>query len=255
MDHNAVGLSTPMTGMGLDVCDFNEDRVPDLVMPEWNGLHLRESSSLGFWLESSNAYGLFNNLDIGQMVGWGVQVGDLDNDTDLDVAVNYGDLDAETYNAPDFEPDGVYLQGALRQFEDHAGGWGMNDNGDSRGLIAADLNDDGYLDLVKRDTSGPTVVYRSACGDAAWLRVRLHDAPPNTHAIGATVRVFFGEERRHMSWIRAGGVSHASGGPPEAHFGLGDTETVRRVQVTWPDGVVSNLFDVPTRQILDITRP
>ncbi|NCG20607.1 MAG: hypothetical protein GWP91_16480, partial [Rhodobacterales bacterium] len=35
MDNNAVGLSTPMTGMGLDVGDFNEDGLPDFVMPEW----------------------------------------------------------------------------------------------------------------------------------------------------------------------------------------------------------------------------
>ncbi|NCG19317.1 MAG: hypothetical protein GWP91_09950, partial [Rhodobacterales bacterium] len=129
-----------------------------------------------------------------------------------------------------------------------------DDDGDTRGVIAADLNNDGYLDLVKRDTSGPTGIYRSGWGGQGWLRVRLHDSGANTHAIGATVRLYFGDNRHPKVWIRSGGTSHASGGPPEAHFGLGDADTVRRVEITWPDGAISNLFDVDARQVLDVTR-
>ena len=54
--------------------------------------------------------------------------------------------------------------------------------------------------------------------------------------------------------LYAGSTGYGSSGPPEAHFGLGAAESVSRVVVYWPDGVVSELRDVEARQILTIRR-
>jgi hypothetical protein len=44
------------------------------------------------------------------------------------------------------------------------------------------------------------------------------------------------------------------GETPEAHFGVEDLETLDRVEVTWPDGLVTVLEDVPSQQRLLLDR-
>jgi len=252
-DDNLAALDLVMTGMGLGVGDFTSDGVPDLVMPEWNGIYLMESTELGFWVQSGWAKGVYNNLENAQKVGWGADFGDMDNDGDLDIPVLFGLLDSPEYHPPPNEPDALFIQDASGNFSDLAAEWGVDDRGDGRGFVLADLNGDGWLDMVKRNLSAPAVLYESRCGEAGWLRIRLHQDGMNRLAVGARVRVFDGGDR----WVRtvvAGGHNFASAGPPEVHFGLGDRDAVHRIEVTWPDGQVSNLFDVSTRQVLDITR-
>src|SRR5690606_33873904 len=107
--------------------------------------------------------------------------------------------------------------------------------------------------LVKRDLVGPTRLYLSRCGEESWLRVRLRAPAPNTFAVGAQVRVWSGGASQ-VRWVHAGGTNYASGLPPEVHFGLGAHDLVDRLDITWPDGAVSNLFDLDGRQILDVRR-
>ena len=47
---------------------------------------------------------------------------------------------------------------------------------------------------------------------------------------------------------------YASGCEPVAHFGLGDVAQLDEVRITWPDGRRSTLRDVPTKQLLRISR-
>ena len=252
-DNNFAALDLIMTGMGLGVGDFTGDGVIDFVAPEWNGIHLLESTELGFWVQSGWAKGVYNNLENAQKVGWGADFADMDNDGDLDISVAFGVLDSPEYSPPPNEPDALYLQDENGNFADRAAEWGIADRGEARGFALVDFNGDGWLDIVKRNLSAPAVFYESRCGESGWMRIRLHQSGMNPMAVGARIRIFDSGTR----WIRtilAGGHNHASGGPPEAHFGFGDRDVVHRVEVTWPDGQVSNLFDVPTRQILDITR-
>ena len=49
-------------------------------------------------------------------------------------------------------------------------------------------------------------------------------------------------------------ASFASSGPPEVHFGLGEHERVDEVTIRWPDGALSELGPVDTRQLITVTR-
>ncbi len=252
-DNDASSLDLAITGMGLGVADFTGDGVLDLVMPEWNGINLLESSELGFWVQSGWAKGVYNDLERAQKVGWGADFADMDNDGDLDIPVGFGVLDSPEYDPPPNEPDALFLQDESGNFADHAADWGIDDRDDGRGFALVDLNGDGWLDIVKRNVGASSVIYESRCGEAGWLRIKLHQSGMNQMAVGARVRVF-DNGTRWMRTVLAGGHNHATGGPPEVHFGFGDRDVVHRVEVTWPDGQISNLFDVPTRQVLDITR-
>ncbi len=115
-----------------------------------------------------------------------------------------------------------------------------------------DLNGDGWLDYARPDLSGPTAVYMGRCGDRAWLEVDLTQAGGNHFAIGATVTVSH-QQRTQSRYVTAGGVGYGSSASPEVHFGLAGAESVD-VRITWPDGHITELDEVSTRQKLHVHR-
>jgi hypothetical protein len=148
--------------------------------------------------------------------------------------------------------DGLWINDG-GQFRDEGPAMGVADPGVGRGALLVDLNGDGWLDLVKRSLNEPTPMYLSNCGDEAWVTVSLRAPSPNTHAVGATVRVISGESV-HTRWIQAGSASMYAGHPPMAHVGLGMVDTVDAIEVVWPDGAVSRVEGVAARQHLTLTR-
>jgi len=248
-----AGLDLAMTGMGLAVGDLNGDQQPDFAMSAWNGNHLYKSTSVG-WVDYTDAVGFVNDLERTQKVGWGLEFADLDNDGDLDLPMVYGHLDA-IYPSSRLQPDAMYLQGADGTFEDVGIEWGMNHPTVGRGFVVADLDGNGWLDMVKRDLAGPSLTYMARCGEGHWLRLRLHQPGMNRFAVGARVEVTVASGDAPMSrTVFAGTINHASGGPPEVHFGLGDAEEAMKVAVVWPDGERTVFADVAANRILDVHR-
>ena len=247
------------TGMGLGVVDLNDDGHLDMLIPEYDKMSFWRSSLIGdevYWLDVAMSLGLRVDRARDQMVGWGADWGDLDNDADLDAVVAYGFIGTvhPNWENPLEQPDALYLQDESGQFEDVAPAWGMDEPTAGRGFQLADLNHDGYLDLVKRDLEGPNVIWSSNCGTNAWLMIRPRQAQgDNLFAVGARVWVTVGD-RRIAGDVRAGGTSFASSGPPEVHFGLGEHEQVDGVTLRWPDGVISELGPLATRQLITVTR-
>lgn len=264
IDQEQSGLDVVVSGTGLAVTDLNGDDLPDLLVNDWADHRLLVSGPDG-WTDVADDLGLVPDTTADQWVAWGAEFGDMDNDGLVDAVVSYGSTsvtDPEPRNTA-VMPDALFLQQADGHFVDVATAWGLDDVLDvdggqeamvsNRGLVLADLNADGWLDVVKRDLDGPSVVHLSHCGDAAWLRVRLHHDGQNTFGIGARIAVEAGS-RRWTRTITAGGGSYASAGPPEAHFGLGDVDRVDAVEVRWPDGRVTRFADVDARQVLNIHR-
>jgi hypothetical protein len=254
-DGGLSGLDLQMTGMGLGIGELNGDGLPDLLIPEWNKVRLLQSTAGGFWIDYSALRGVSNDVSRGQKVGWGAALDDFDNDGDLDGFVAYGRVRYinEVWTNPPYQPDALYQQDDAGDFADVGEAWGLADDGVGRGFAVADLNDDGWLDLFKRDLDGPDLLYMSRCGAESWLRVQLRDPGMNHFAIGARVEVHSGDQ---VWWrvVRAGGVNYASSGPPEVHFGLGAHDAVDRVVVHWPDGGMSEYAGIDGRQIVRIHR-
>ncbi len=259
---DARGLDVVVAGTGLGAEDINGDGNPDFLVPDWSDLRLLESGPAG-WTDTAVARGLQPQAD--QRVAWGTELGDMNNDGLIDAVVAYGFTsvdDPEPLNTQ-IQPDALFLQQPDGTFVDEADAWDFADvdavDGEreavisNRGVVLADLNNDGFLDVVKRDLDGPNVLYLSNCGAEAWLRVRLHHQGANTFGIGAVVTVFSGGSHWQRT-VRAGGTSYSSSGPPEVHFGLAEIGIVDKIDVRWPDGRVTSFSDVDTRQTLDVFR-
>jgi hypothetical protein len=251
------GLGWVVAGMGLGTADVNEDGVDDFLLPAWNRI-VAPLSTPGPWIDAADALGLVVPDHPGDAwVGWGGDWVDVDLDGDLDALVSWGHLDTvgetgpsggPTANAPD-QRFTVYLQDD-RQFVESAGALGLDDVGAWRGFSVADLNDDGWPDLIRRDLHGAVVIDVSRCGESAWIRV-VPEPPAN--AVGAEVRVWVGD-RVLRQIVHAGGTSLASGGPPEVRFGLGSAEFVDRVEIRWPDGAEDAVGPMPVRTTVHLAR-
>ncbi len=230
-DNDIAGLDVAVQGMGLGVGDLNGDRVPDLVVAGWNNHRLLTSSG-GRWYEGHKAMNMVPDLKRAQAVGWASELADLDNDGLLDVVMGYGHM--WTQEAPPDEPDEIYRNTGT-VFEAVGEAWGFHHPGQTRSVLPVDLNNDGWVDLLRGDVEGPATLHRARCSEAAWLSVRLEQPGLNRDAIGASVTVLAGASAQSRSVV-AGSTGVLSGGPPVLHFGLGDASQIDSLTVRWPDG-------------------
>lgn len=251
-DDGSSGLNIKICSMGLGIGDINGDLEPDFAITDCQDLHLLESTG-PVWVNYADARNLFIDPETAHNTPWGVDMVDLDNDGDLDIYVGYGFLINGNWEQERVQLDGLYLQQPDGSFVESAAQWGILP-GQSRGFATADLNNDGWLDIVKQDWLGKPMYYRSRCGSERWLRVSLDQGPGhNRSAVGAQVIV----ESKQLTltrWILAGGHSVSSAGPPEAHFGLRSSKTVD-IRVIWPDGAEDSWVGVPTNRRITLFRP
>lgn len=246
---DARGLDAGIQGMGLGVGDLNGDGVVDVAVAGWGNNRLLVSDQ-DAWFDAHRAAGLQGDRARDQVVGWSMELGDLDNDGDLDVIEGFGHI--WNQQTPPDEPDEIFLnEGTTLRPVGTA--WRFDHPGQTRAVLAVDLNQDGWLDLVRRDLSGPATIQLARCGDAAWTRISLVGDAPNGHAIGAQVRVTAGEHT-YTRTLDAGSTSLLASRPPVAHIGLGQAEAIDHIDVRWPDGTTTRYGPAPVRHPLTLER-
>jgi hypothetical protein len=172
--------------------------------------------------------------------------------------VNYGQWEnypeeKDPFINPESQPDALFIQQPDGSFIEQAELWGLKENGISRSSVFADLNEDGWLDLLRSQIFGPTQLFLSTCGSAGWLEVELQNTGSNTMGVGATIQIV-ADGHTQTDWIRAGGTNIAAGGPQRVHFGLGEACEANSLIVTWPDGNHSSFQNIPANQRVTIVR-
>jgi hypothetical protein len=89
-DDNVAGLDLSVSGMGLGIGDIDEDGTTDFLVPAWGRNKLMLGTELGLWVDHAQALGMEADDARNQVVGWGGELADIDNDTRLDSVVVYG---------------------------------------------------------------------------------------------------------------------------------------------------------------------
>jgi hypothetical protein len=270
------GLEVEILGMGVAVASMDGGPLPSLLLSSWAEMKFLEPME-GGWVDSTKARGFALAAD--QQVAWGVEMPDLNNDGALDAAITFGNIQGEGsadqseedqngqgghshegdtegweefgYSNPEEQPDAIFIQND-ESFVQHRA-WPLPDPSSGRGLISADLDRNGSMDLVVHALDDGLHVYMNDCPTQSWIRVILDQPGMNRRAIGARVEVDAGGQTQ-VQWLHAGGTSFASSGPAELHFGLGEVEEIEEIRVIWPDGRRSVVEAQPVDRELRIIR-
>lgn len=210
---------------------------------------------------------------------WSTLLADLDNDGWKDIFITNGiwrrpnDLDYLRYSsndevqrkASDLElaakmPQGLVpnvayrnRQGDLPSFENVSKKWGLDLSGSSNGAAYADFDGDGDLDLVVNNLNAPAALYRNNSEGLSknnFLKIRLEGKDGNPFGVGAKVSVVSGGLMQVQELSPTRGWLSSS--EPLLNFGLGDNQMVETVKVTWPQGQVQVLTQIPANQTIVI---
>jgi hypothetical protein len=232
------GNGSPNGSMGVDAGDpFGIGRPSIWVTNYENELHALYRNeckdSRVFFLFVTPATGI---AAIGQkFVGWGTGFVDVDRDGDEDlVAVNGHAIRYPTGATRRQKP--VLLRNQDGRFKDVTprGGNYFRQEHLARGMVLADLDNDGKVDMVSSHMNEPYALIRNtAPGENHWVGIQL-SRKDFADVVGS--RVVLESGGRKQTRFAKGGGSYASSPDRRLVFGLGTSDKVDKVTVYWPDG-------------------
>jgi enediyne biosynthesis protein E4 len=123
-----------------------------------------------------------------------------------------------------------------------------------RGSAFADIDGDGDLDVVFTQVGGPARLLRNEQQTGNhWLRIKLVGTHSNRDAIGARVTLHAGDrhQTRHVMPTRG----YLSQSELPVTFGLGASDRVDEITITWPLGTVQRVANPPVNTLLLIEEP
>ena len=240
------------SSMGVDAADFDADGDEDLFMThldgETNALYVNDGH--GTFQDESLRRGLAQpSLSF---TGFGTSFVDYDNDGWLDLLVANGAIRALEALARTGDPYPLDQKNQL--FRNRGDGTFVETTAEagaafallevSRGAAFGDLDNDGDVDAVVTNNSGPVRLLRNELANARpWLGLDMVDATGG-FVLGTRVAVVRRVGPTLWRRVHTDG-SYLSASDPRVWFGLGAGGEAMRVRAHWPDGLVEE-WPAPT---------
>jgi hypothetical protein len=180
---------------------------------------------------------------------FGIVAADFDGDGNEDLFLSQNFFPVETETSRYDSGRGLLLKGdGTGRFRAVPGQEsGLMIYGDQRGCAAADYDGDGRLDLVVTQNANATKLYHNL-GAKPGLRLRLQGSGQNPQAVGATVRLLFGQRAGPAHEVHAGSGYWSQ---DSAICVLGTPEPPTGVWVRWPGGrTTQNELSFAAREVL-----
>ena len=156
---------------------------------------------------------------------------------------NPWEIVAQGHNLSAFERNRVYLNVGGRDFVDVSHLSGADNDGDGRGVVAADFRNTGMPDLIVRQVGGgPLLLYENRLPQAHYLTVTLRGDKSNRRGIGARLTAEVSGRKIVRELFPANG--YLSQGPSQVHFGLAADTKIDKLTIRWPSGRVQVLTGV-----------
>ncbi len=235
-----------LAGMGVACGDFDGDGRIDLAVTNFfnQSTTLYHNHGGGLFSDRSAETGLA--VATRQVLGFGLAALDANNDGWLDLVQANGHVADFRPSIPREMNAQLLLGDGMGRFvdvSDRAGKpWQIPRLG--RGLALADVDNDGYTDVLLVSQNAPLALMRNQSrSQGHYLALALEGTASNRDGAGARVAVTVSGQTRVTA--RFGGGSYLSASDPRLHFGLGRAQIVDRVEVTWPSGRRDSYRDLP----------
>ncbi len=258
MTHTARGIETA-NGMGVDVGDINNDGLLDMYV---TSITYPTTGGPGnvLLVQNEDDHSFDNTArDNGTYAGywgWGPLIVDVDHDGDQDIVETNGYIGT-------FAGDPAVIFENLNagvEFQEVAIEAGFIHNGQGRGMVRLDIENDGDLDIAIFNYNSKLSLYRNEIINGAtptdrnWIRINIDTTARDSLAplgIGTMIYVITGEDSQLLPMHC--GANHASASPVDVHAGLGSASTIDTLRVQWADGSFTTLTNVDVNQVLTIT--
>lgn len=232
--------------MGVDVADYDGDRLPDLFVTnfELEDNALYQNRGNGHFLHSTVSAGL---AGVSRMrVGFGTSFADFDHDGRPDLFVLNGNPIYELAETPYRQRSQLFRNtGARFQDVSAQGGPLFRRSLSGRGNAAVDLDNDGALDLVVVPMNEPVRIARNRRAPANYVRVGLRADSGDPDAIGARVTLAFAQ--REISRFATRGTGFFSQPDPRLLFPVDAEAKHVDIIVDWPGGESEAFRSLATR--------
>jgi hypothetical protein len=243
-------------GMGLGIGDYNLDGRIDFLVAHFSDDYctLYQNQGDTFFIDVSYESGIASGTI--PFVSWGTGFVDYDNDGLEDIFFANGHVypvvDEHRWGTTWKERPLLFRNQDGKTFQEvpaaPQSGLGIVVVG--RGAAFGDLDGDGRVDIVMSCLDDhPRVLQNVSEGQNHWVTVQLGGSgrvPPA--GIGSTLILTTGN-RTQRGDVFSGG-SFASSSDPRVHFGLGEADSIDRLEIRWPDGRKEVHEHLPADQIL-----
>ncbi|MFZ0816089.1 MAG: CRTAC1 family protein [Candidatus Sulfotelmatobacter sp.] len=120
----------------------------------------------------------------------------------------------------------------------------------ARGAAYADIDNDGFLDVLVTTNAGPAYLFHNEGGTNHSLRLKLIGTKSNRDGIGAVVHVTSGADKQ--SKMLRSGSSYLSQSELVLTFGLGAQTKADGIEIQWLSGQVDKLSNINAGQTITV---
>ncbi len=131
--------------------------------------------------------------------------------------------------------------------------WGLDKAGFSNGTAYADLDNDGDLDLVVNNINDPVAIYKNESEKFEknnYLKIKFLGNDKNTSGIGAKVALKLKNKLIYQEQSPTRGFQSSS--DPILTIGLGESQIIDTLMVTWLSGKTQLLINLKSNQLLTL---
>jgi hypothetical protein len=236
-------------GMGLAVGDYDNDGRVDFHITNFSD----DSNVLYHNDGDANFTDISFQAGVGEptipFLGWGTEFVDFDNDGWKDLIVANGHVYPTVDNfqwGTSFAQQLLLFKNVRSRPNDRlhfdrvpvAANSGLSESMCARGLVLADLDGDGKLDVITNNMDfSPAILKNVSSSKNHWLAIKLiGDSTKKTpkDAIGSKVFVTTGQLRQRFDLTS--GASYASQSEQIIHVGLGEATKVDKLAIVWANG-------------------
>lgn len=252
---NADGRAQADMGIALDDADGNGllDLFITKFFNETNTLYLQIEP--GLFADSTSGTGLGDTSL--RLLGFGARFVDADLDGWSDIVITNGHIDDVRHRGEPFEmPPQFYRNTGNLTFEELNSeelGPFFSREVLGRGMAKGDWNHDGREDIFISHIGSPAAVLENTSppqigteGALNWVSLELVGIRGTRDPVGAKIELT-ANGRKHSKFVAAG-HGYLASDSRRIMFGIGSASRIETIQITWPNGTMEVIGDVPADQ-------